>query len=138
MRKYLLIILFFLVISLGSCEGSGEEIDIDVKIIEMKTVLTTGNYVLEETGYADRYAYEQSELYDKYNLDYRIYKLFVGYVNNDERQVYLVSFQDLEEAKDYERRLSYDDDEDEDGKLVYREDGVLVITYSQETIDLFD
>lgn len=121
---------------LSSCEPSGEEIDIDVKLLEIETILISGGYELEEQKYAEILRFYNEEVYGKFLLDYSFHSLQYGYVNRDERELTLICFSEVYMAQTYAEKLREEDGYE--GRLVYRESEIVIITYSEETIDLFD
>ncbi len=135
-RIFLGVLVFGLMLSHVSCTPSGEEIDIDVKLLEIETILKTSGYVMDEQTWGYIFSYYNEEIYDRFGLEYDIYSLQYGYVNDDEREVILVCFLETEHAEIYSQKLL--EEEGYDDRFVHQEGQVVIITYSQETIDLFD
>ena len=136
MKKILIAISLFLLIGgLSSCSGSDNEIDFEAKVYEMSTLLTTSGYVLEKQGYASKLDYTTKEIENRFGIELFIFELYIGYINTNEREVFLVAFMTSEDATLYEDNLR--NEEDMDDRLVLREGQVVIITYSQETIDIF-
>lgn len=134
-RTILFLLLLISVFSLSGCSGSGEEITVDIKMIEMRMVLITGRYVLEPLFYLEQWEYDENEINERFGLELETYMIDLGYINEDEREVYLVAFELVEDAKIYEEKLLAETGFE--GRLIYREAQIVVITSSQETIDLF-
>jgi len=107
----------------------------DTAIDDVIAILETGGYVMESRD-ADSIAYFQLNMVnDKYDLVTTVVSCWLGYVNQVERWVEVVQFSSENEAQSYETALGIEATE---GRLVYRQTTVVLVTYSQDTIDLFN
>ncbi len=134
-RMLIFIVVILSVFILTSCESSEEELNVDVKLVEFKSLLITGGYTLEMKTYGRVFDYHRINIKEPFELDLDIYQLYVGYINETEREAFLVAFETSEDAILYENAMANQDGYAE--RLVYRENQVVLVTESQETIDLF-
>lgn len=134
MRIIQLSMLLGFILLLFACNKEDIEVSVEVKSYEMSTIITTAGYNMESLTYGKVFDYHRQEIYNKYDLDPDIYDLFEG-VDDNGQTVYLIAFSTTEEAISYEDALTNDPDED---RIIYREDQVVLLTYSQAIIDLYD
>ncbi len=98
-------------------------------------VLEDDGYVLTIRDEDSREYYQATQVNELYELDLDVKDLYVGYVNETERWLELVVFQDEADATSFKEKL---DLEGTTGRLVYQDGPVILITYSADTISLFN
>jgi len=109
--------------------------EVDTTITTVISTLEAGSYVMESRD-AESIAYFQLNMVNnKYDLNTTVVSCWLGYVNQVERWVEVVEFSTVAEAESYVVELGIEATE---GRLVYRDGNVVLATYSQDTIDLFD
>jgi len=124
-------------LTLTSCKESGEEINIDVKIFEINTILTTGGYTVTELSYGQAFDYIRQDIYLKYDVDFEIHTVSKGYVDEtEEEEIRVVFFRSNEDSKVFEELI--ENDTDLGDIFVYKEDRVVVYSTSEDVINLFD
>jgi hypothetical protein len=101
---------------------------------KVMSVLKQGGYELEQRD-SDSIAYYTDKMVNtKYGLNCKLDDLYVGYINQA-RWMELVVFKSVSDADSYVAALKI---ENEAGKLVHQDGTAVVVTFSQETIDLFN
>ncbi|MBU1093037.1 MAG: hypothetical protein KKH01_01095 [Firmicutes bacterium] len=132
MRKSILTILLTLCLSfyLMSCTESGED-----TAKSMIQTLEDAGYVIESQDSEAIDSFMAHILLDGYSINATISALYIGYINENERWVQLIVFENKDLAAIYIQALY---DEQVSGRLSYVSGYVVMITYSQETVDLFE
>lgn len=130
MKKILYVLLVALLgISIIGCDSAGSKTADDVK-----ATLEEAGYVLTQRDSDAITYYQDTYVNSNYDIDITVDDLYVGYINSTERWVELVVLASDSDAEDYQAALALEGTE---GRLVYRDGNVLVITYSSDTIALF-
>jgi len=130
MKRLLYVILAItLSFSIFACDSAGSKTADD-----MKSILEDGGYVLTQRDAESITYYQDTQINQKYDLDVTVEDLYVGYVNSTERWMELIVLSSESEAEDFQAELNIEATE---GRLVYRDGSVVLITYSSETIALF-
>jgi hypothetical protein len=119
---------------LSACNKDSTSTSVEVKTYEITTLITTAGYNIESLTYGNLFDYHRQEIYNKYDLDPDLYTVYEGSDNNEE-DIIVVAFLTIEDANDYLDALQNDTEED---RLLYQEEYVIVLTYSQDVIDLLD
>jgi len=132
-RVMLLGMLVLLSIGLFGCGNADDEVDVDVKVYEMTTIIGTAGYTVELQGYSTKYQFTQREIVTPYDLDMLIYELYYCY-DGETQVASLAAFQELDDALLWEESINNDDNFD---SLFLREGHVILLTDSQDIIDLF-
>ena len=134
MKRLLTLLVLLCVFMLSSCSGEPEEVEVEVKIYEITTILSAGGHVVEQKGYGSVFDYNRKQVELKYDLELDMYALYHGDVEETEDGVYMVVFYTTEEAIQYYNAFS---DDSEEGRLIYQEGQCVVITESEDIIALF-
>ncbi|MCF7975037.1 MAG: hypothetical protein K9N55_14575 [Phycisphaerae bacterium] len=100
---------------------------------EVMSVLKQGGYALEQRDSQAMAYYTDKMLNTKYGLNCTLNDLYVGYIDQA-RWMELLVFKSVGDADSYVAALKT---ENEAGKLVHQDGTSVVVTFSQETIDLF-
>ena len=100
---------------------------------KVTSVLKQGGYELTQRDSKAIAYYTNKMLSTKYGLDCALDDLYVGYIN-EARWIELLVFKSADGADSYVSALKT---ENEAGKLVHQDGTAVVVTFSQETIDLF-
>ncbi|MGD9910554.1 MAG: hypothetical protein AB7U79_08150 [Candidatus Izemoplasmatales bacterium] len=130
MKKLLYVLLVALLgISIIGCDDAGSKTADDIK-----TTLEEAGYVLTQRDSDAIEYYQDTYVNASYEIEISVEDLYVGYINSTERWIELVVLSSDSDAETYQVALN---DEGTEGRLVYRDGSVLLITYSSETIALF-
>jgi len=141
MKKLILIVLAFsFLLTFTACDRTSDNDD-DAKsrvkttaFASMKTTLTNDGYELTPRT-QENFTYYEGKVSTDYSIDVKITGWEIGYVNSTERWVEIYEFDTTADAKEYFDALT---DEASQGRLLIHDEYVVLVTYSQETIDLFN
>lgn len=137
MNRYLsmllgLLMAFLLAFLFSGCQsGDSNQEETDTFL----AVMETGGYVFEQRDEDSREYYQANQVNQKYDLDVDVIDLYVGYVNQNDRWAEVVVLATNAQAASFKSEL---DIEATEGRLVLLQDNIILITYSQETIALFN
>lgn len=134
-----LLLVFFSSFLLIGCGGEPTEEDneggSDAKLIELSTILTMGGYHMVEQGPATVFRFNNDDIYERFDIEVELFQLFIGEKEGSD-EVYMAVFWELEDAENYE--AAYLANPEREDRLFHREDYVVILTYSEEAMDLFD
>jgi len=125
-------VLFISLLAMAGCggDGGGGASSTNSEVI---STLKQGGYELEQRDSEAMAYYTGKMLETKYGVDAKLEALYVGYIEQA-RWIELLVFKSVAGADSYVAALK---EENEEGKLVHQDDAAVVVTFSQETIDLF-
>lgn len=125
------VLLLCLSIFLIGCSG-GPGSSISNEVIDL---LESDGYILEERDKDSVQYYQTNMVNDKYTLDLEISELYIGYVNEIERWAEIIIFEDFDQASEFYDELMI---EASLGRYVIQEEHIIIITFSDETYDIFN
>jgi hypothetical protein len=97
-------------------------------------VMENSGYEFDQRDNDSREYYQTNQINEKFELDVDVIDLYVGYVNENERWAEVIVFESEAEATEVKTAL---DLEATEGRFVMQSKAILMITFSSETIQLF-
>lgn len=131
MNKRYLMIAMALVLSFTfiSCDIGGKS-----NTGDFLEVMENDGYVFDQRDEDSREYYQANQINEKFDLDVDVVELYVGYVNENERWAEVIVFESEEQAIEVKAAL---DLEATEGRIVMQSKAILLITFSAETIRLY-
>jgi hypothetical protein len=127
MKKLLSGIIFLtLIFGLSACGGSDT-------VVDAVTILEDAGYELTEHD-ADARTYFSDNTVADLGLDFDVTALYIGYLD-DNNWVQVIGLNNANDAEDLASAFTAEEGK---GQLVYQDGNTVVLTYTQETIDLFE
>jgi len=123
-----IVFLFALGLSFVACAGGSS------RISEVINTLEADGYELEERDEDSREYYQANMVNDMYDLDVDVIELYVGYVDDTERWAEIVVLENDAQATEFYDKLMI---EATQGRYVLKMENVVILTFSQETSNLF-
>jgi hypothetical protein len=124
----LCVLLLSLSIVLFGCSGDSAKAD------DVISTLEDEGYVFEERDNDSKSYYQTNMINEKFDLSLEVTALYVGYINSNERWVEIVALKNESQAEDFKQALV---NESIEGRLIIQESNVIIITFSQDTANLF-
>jgi hypothetical protein len=133
MRKLVVLLVVFLGLSvvLIGCGGGGTTSNEATEVID---TLEEDGYVFEARDEDSREYYQANMINNKFDLNVDVTELYVGYVNENQRWAEIIVLKTDAQAEDFYDELMIEATE---GRFVIREGSVIILTFSQETANLF-
>jgi hypothetical protein len=97
-------------------------------------VMENDGYEFEQRDEDSREYYQANQINEKFDIDVDVVDLYVGYVNESERWAEVVVFESEAQATQVKAEL---DLEATEGRIVMQSKAILLITFSTETIGLY-
>jgi hypothetical protein len=124
--------LFLMTISLVACEIGGKT---KSKIDDVLDVMEADGYAFTVRDAESIQYYEDNMVNLKFDVALDVTGVFLGYVDQTERWAEVVEFATKDDASAYRTKLV---EENIDGRLVYLDGNVVVLTFSSQTVALFN
>ena len=136
MRKVISVLaMIFLIVGLTACTEPNETPGRDVvdRVPGIIQILEDANYELTEHD-EDAITYFQENTVDELGVEGTVTALYMGYLDGD-NWVQVIGFDNSQGA--YLLKTAFEEEQDE-GQFVYLFDNAVVLTYTEETYNLFD
>jgi hypothetical protein len=130
-----LIVSSFLVGCGGATDDEQQDVGSDAKFIELSTILTMGGYHMVEQGPAKVFQFNNDEIYERFDIEVELFQLYIGEKDGSDK-VYMAVFWEMEDAVTYEE--AYLANPDLEDRYFHREEEIVILTYSDDVMDLLD
>lgn len=134
MKKLMLLILVSIfTFSLVGCGNDSDDGGNNNAVLpNIKTTLEAEGYVFEQRNADAITYYNNNAVNTKYSIDVTVTDLYIAYIDGSQAWMELIEFSSAAEADEFTSGI---DTLDTSGLLYHKEGSVVVITYTQTTID---
>lgn len=127
--------LFVMLFVLAACGGDDDSNDNNNESASVISTLEAAGYVMSKRDADSTTYYETNHVNQKFDLSLDVTDLYIGYINEVERWVEVIVMKNESQATTLKNKLV---EEAEFGRFVIQEGSVIILTFSQETSELFD